>query len=63
MTKRIGNIVIIEVEEPQQCDGCGKSAELRPYGPNGSKICHPCGQKDPEGTERRMGEVMFGVKP
>lgn len=59
MTKRIDNLVIIEEEPEQQCDDCGKIAELRPYGPNGSKICFECGQKDEAGTIRRMQEVLY----
>lgn len=54
MTKRVGDIIFIEQEKPQQCDDCGKVDELRPYGPNGSKICVECGEKDPQGTLARM---------
>jgi len=57
MTKRIGNIVIIEVEESQQCDDCGKIVELRPYGPDGSKICHPCSQKAPRWHKAKNGRI------
>lgn len=60
MSRRIGNVVIIEPEAPQQCDLCGKIAELRPYGPNGECICYECGKKDPVTTERMMGKVLFG---
>ena len=60
MSKRIGNVVIIAVEQPQQCDFCGVIAELRPYGPNGEAICHDCGMKNPELTRRMMGKVLFG---
>ena len=42
MTKRIGDVVIVEVEEPQQCDECGLIDELRPYGVNGMVICFDC---------------------
>ena len=62
MTKRAGNIIIIEEEEPQQCDQCGKIDELRPYGPNGSAVCFQCAMKDKSGTDRRMGQVLFGDK-
>lgn len=48
-------------EKPQQCDLCGKVAELRPYGPNGECICFPCGQKDIRTTRMKMGEKLFGV--
>lgn len=53
----------IAAEKPQQCDDCGEIKELRPYGPNGSCICFKCSQKDPEGTEKRMGEYLFGKVP
>lgn len=62
MSKRIGNAVIIAVEEPQQCDLCGAIAELRPYGPNGEAICYDCGMKDRETTLRMLKRVLFGVK-
>lgn len=61
MTKRIGNIIIIAEEKPQQCDFCGKVDELRPYGPNGEKICYDCAMKDPETTDRMMGIALFGT--
>jgi len=61
MTRKVGDVLIIEREEPQQCDGCGKIAELRPYGKNGSKICCECGDKDPVETEKNMKRIMFGV--
>ena len=35
----------------QQCDLCGKVAELRPYGPNGEAICFECSMKDKKTTE------------
>ncbi len=50
MSKRVGNIVIISEEKKQQCDLCGKIAELRPYGPNGECICYECGMKDEKTT-------------
>jgi hypothetical protein len=62
MSKRHGNVIIIEAEKPQQCDLCGKIAELRPYGPNGETICFECGEKDPKTTERMMGRVLFGIE-
>jgi len=61
MSRRVGNRIIIEAEPPQQCDLCGEIAELRPYGPQGEKICVPCGELDPEVTERMMKRVLFGI--
>ncbi len=63
MTQRIGPVLVIEPEEPQQCDLCGKIAELRPYGPNGECICFECGEKNPETTLRMFKEKMLGMGP
>lgn len=60
MTRRIGHVVILESEKPQQCDLCGKVAELRPYGPNGECICFECGMKNAAETARQMERRLFG---
>jgi hypothetical protein len=62
MTERIGNIVIICSENPQQCDFCGKIRELRPYGPKGECICYECGLKDIETTEAMMVKKLYEEK-
>lgn len=62
MTSKIGNIPVIECTDPGTCELCGKTEELRPYGPNGENICFDCGMLDKAGTERRMGSFMFGDK-
>lgn len=62
MTRRVGNMVIIEVEDDDTCEMCGKTDELRPYGPNGERICYDCGQKDPAATEEKMRELFEGVE-
>lgn len=59
MTKRIGNIVVIETTKPAKCDLCGKKDELRPYGPKGENVCYSCGQKDPAALKRAMNK-LFG---
>lgn len=46
MTHRRGDVLYLATEKPQQCDLCGKIAELRPYGPNGECICFACGMKN-----------------
>ena len=51
---------VIYEEAPQQCDGCGKIAELRPYGPKGECICYDCGMKDVETTKRRCDAYLLG---
>ncbi|HUU86461.1 MAG TPA: hypothetical protein VMX17_01750 [Candidatus Glassbacteria bacterium] len=57
MSERIGNTFVIQEEAAQQCDLCGKIAELRPYGPKGECICFECGMKDEDGTVKRFLEV------
>lgn len=61
MTEVIDNVMIIYEEEPQQCDLCGKIAELRPYGPNGETVCFECAMKDEEAAikqfAKRIGET------
>lgn len=53
----------IRREKPQQCDFCGKIAELRPYGPNYECICFECGNKNKEVTEHRMIQYLKGEMP
>jgi hypothetical protein len=62
MTRRIGNVVIIEVEQPQQCDYCGAIGELRPYGRDGAKICFPCSRL-PENVDVAKAAMakLFGL--
>jgi hypothetical protein len=62
MTKRIGNVIFIEGESPQQCDYCGKIAELRPYGRDRATICHDCAVKPQNKAEayRQMDQQLFG---
>lgn len=61
MSHRIGDVVELCPERPQQCDLCGNVAELRPYGPGGACICIACGRKDFTGTCARMGVKLFGM--
>lgn len=51
---------VIAPEAEQICEMCGIVAECRPYGPNEEQICFDCGMKDPETTEKRMGQYIFG---
>jgi hypothetical protein len=60
MTKRMGNMVIIEEEPETECELCHKMAETRPYGPNGCRVCFECAMKDKDATEERMDEILFG---
>lgn len=60
MTRRIGKVVLIEQEPPGRCELCGAVAELRPYGPNGERVCFPCGMKDRAAAERQFGKLLNG---
>ena len=51
----------IKAEKPQQCDLCGKIAELRPYGPKGEKVCFVCGMKDEAAMERGVARYILGI--
>ena len=59
MTERHGNVIFIGPEASQQCDLCGKIAELRPYGPQGECVCFECGMKDEEAAAARCRYVLF----
>ena len=63
MTRRVGNNLIIEAEEPQQCDYCGAIKELRPYGKDNAAICFDCATK-PENiaiTQAQFGRRLDGL--
>lgn len=50
----------ISEEEDRKCELCGKIEELRPYGPNGERVCFNCGMKDEEAAKRQMNKYVFG---
>jgi len=60
MSKRIGNIIIIAPEKPQNCELCKKTAELRPFGPNGENICAACYLQNEAVCSPIMKKVLFG---
>jgi len=60
MSRRIGNITIIEPEPDRECELCGKVDETRPYGPGGKRICFDCAQKNPKLTKRMMLKYLYG---
>ena len=65
MSKRIGNLAILDAEPSMICSHCGKIAEVRPYGPGGSEICHDCASATPEMNaivDHNMGIKLFGDK-
>ena len=51
---------VINVEPNAVCEYCAAYKELRPYGPNGERICFECGMKDEETTKRRFKQHVFG---
>jgi len=53
-----GKVFVIEAENEQQCDLCGKVAELRPYGPNGECVCFECGMKNEEAARRAFRSAL-----
>lgn len=53
----------IAPERPQQCDLCGKIAELRPYGPHGEMVCFECGMKDEAAAKRAFTKHVLGEEP
>ena len=49
-------------EEPEvECELCGVTAETRPYGPNGERVCFDCGMKDPEAAMRGFERYVLGI--
>jgi len=45
----------------KQCELCGETAELRPYGPNGENICFECGMIDEKATEAQFAKRLAGI--
>jgi len=58
--KHGNRIVTLEAETENVCVLCKTVAELRPYGPKFQRICFKCAMKDRDGTERRMGLILYG---
>lgn len=63
MSRRVGNVAVICIEPEDECELCHKTAELRPYGLKGERICYECGMKDEATTDRMLCKVLFGVEP
>jgi hypothetical protein len=51
---------VICVEPDDVCEMCDKVAELRPYGPNGERICFECGMKDEAAAARTFRKLVLG---
>lgn len=63
MTRRVGDVVVIERGPPSTCDLCGREAETRPYGPGGADVCFDCGMQDEEEAKRRFEALLDGQGP
>lgn len=50
---------VIYQERPQQCDLCGKIAELRPYGPKGECVCFDCGMLDEKAAMKKFNQHVL----
>ena len=50
----------ISQEDDDVCQFCAKIAELRPYGPNGERICFDCGMQDEETTIKQFKRYVLG---
>lgn len=59
---RAAGASVIGEGNPELCELCGDTAELRPYGPGGKRICFPCGQKDPK-TTAEQAKLRLGQEP
>ena len=59
--KTPGGVVLIpEPEVAEKCELCGLIDELRPYGPNGARVCFTCGMKDEAGMKARFRALLEG---
>ncbi len=61
MSQRIGDTFFISQEPDGKCEFCQTVTELRPYGPNGERICFTCAMKDEETTKRKFAEALNGA--
>ena len=51
-----------KVEQKDICYFCKEIRELRPYGPNGERICYKCGMKNVQAAEKQADRVLFGER-
>ena len=47
-------------EPPGICELCGKTEELRPYGPGGKNVCFECAMKNEDEAKLRFDSIAFG---
>lgn len=59
MTHRVNeNLVVICGESDARCEMCGAVDELRPYGPNGERVCFDCAMKDEPAAKRQFARLL-----
>jgi hypothetical protein len=63
MTRIVNGMLFIEPEEDGKCELCGKIDELRPYGPNGERICFECGMKDEDSVNKQIQKLFDQLTP
>jgi len=63
MTEIKNGILVIQPEPHDECEMCGKTDELRPYGPNCENACFDCCAKDPEARDRQFAKRMGETQP
>ena len=61
MSKKQGNKFVVQEQKPQECEYCGKIAELRPYGKNGANICFKCAMEDEKEAEKQFNKILDSV--
>ena len=47
-------VITLEEQRPAICEACGRTAEVRPYGPGGIQVCFDCGMLDEETAKMRF---------
>lgn len=62
MTKKVGNVIVIEETDPAECTSCGEIDELRPYGKDGAWVCFDCAMKDEKEAERQFEKLFNGER-
>lgn len=62
MSRIVNDIWVIAQQPEDNCELCGKIAELRPYGPNDENISFECGQKNIEITNKHIKDILNSVK-
>jgi hypothetical protein len=57
MTRRVGNVVILEEEPPTTCARCKRVRETRPVLEDGTRLCHDCATPE---ERNAYGARLFG---